>query len=318
MKTKISFFFIFIIINIAAYAVQPSYSLKASGAVTSFIAKGDILYAATDAGCIDVFNWKTKKKTQGITFPSIKDFMGDDIAPKIYSIDILGDKIICVSQGLHGFRNVYLIEDGNKHLLIEDVTAKMMIKKAVFVNNDHIILATLGNELILYDITNKTFVYNQQLGTSVFSDIDLNNDKTKVAAADESGIIHIINVENGKTIMELSGQNLDNIYQTNYNNNCVIGAGQDRRVSVYFTNNQQSYYLESSFIVYCVGLDQKGEFGAFSYSEENYIKLFNTKTKAEVAMLKGQKSTLTQIEFVGNNTVISSSEDTDIMVWKWQ
>jgi len=318
MKTKIPFFFIFLILNIAAYAFQPLYSLKASGAVTSFIVKGDVLYAATDAGCIDVFNWKTKKKTKTINFPSIKDFMGDDIPPKIYSIDKWVDKIVCVSQGRHGFRNVYLIENGDKHLLIKDVTDKMMVKKAVFVNEDHILLATLGNELILYDITNKTFVYNQQLGTSVFSDIDLNNDKTQVAAADESGIIHIIDVENGKTIMEFSGQNLDNIYQTNYNNNSVIGAGQDRRISVYFTNNQQSYYLESSFIIYCVGLDRKGEFAAFSYSEENYIKIFNTRTKAEVALLKGQKSTLTQIEFVGENTMISSSEDTEIMVWKWK
>ncbi|MCK5776204.1 MAG: hypothetical protein KAH25_08510 [Bacteroidales bacterium] len=318
MKTKTYLFLLFLVLSITGYSIQPLYHLQASGTVTSFIVKGDVLYAATDAGCIDVFNWKTKKKMHTISFPDIKDFMGDDIPPKIYSIDIWADKIICVGQGVRGFRNVYLIEKEKKHLLIEAATDKMMIKKALFVNNDHILLATLGNELILYNILNKTIVYNHQLGTSVFSDIDLNNDKTKVATADESGIIHIINVENGKTIEELKGQNLDNIYQTKFNNNWVIGAGQDRRASVYQLDKQQGYYLESSFIIYCVGLDQQGEFGAFSYSEENYIKVFNTKTKEEIALLKGQKSTLTQIEFVAENTIISSSEDTAIMVWKWK
>ena len=318
MKTKTYLFLLFLALNIAGYSIQPLYHLQASGAVTSFIVKGDVLYAATDAGCIDVFNWKTKKKMQSITFPNIKDFMGDDIPPKIYSIDIWADKIICVSQGIRGFRNVYLIEKDKKHLLIEAATDKMMIKKAVFVNNDQILFATLGNELILYNTNDKTIVYNHQLGTSVFSDIDLNNDKTLVATADESGIIHIINVEDGKTVEELKGQNLDNIYQTKYNNNCVIGAGQDRRASIYLIDRKQGYYLESSFIIYCVGLDHQGEFGAFSYSEENYIKVFNIKTKAEIALLKGQKSTLTQIEFVAENTIISSSEDTAIMVWKWK
>ena len=318
MKTKTYLFFLFLIVSISSFGIEPLYSLKASGAVTSFIVKGDVLYAATDAGCIDVFKWKTKKKTQAITFPNIKDFMGDDIPPKIYSIDIWADKIICVSQGVHGFRNVYLIEKDTKHLLIDAATDKMMIKKAVFVNENQILLATLGNELILYNTNDKTIVYNHQLGTSVFSDIDLNNDKTQVATADESGIIHIINVENGETIEELKGQNLDNIYQTKFNNNWVIGAGQDRRASVYQIYKKQAYHLESSFIIYCVGLDLQGEFGAFSYSEENYIKVFNTKTKAEIALLKGQKSTLTQIEFVEENTIISSSEDTAIMVWKWK
>ena len=318
MYIKISIFILLLSTGINAVAVQPLYSLQAQGSVTAMLIEGEVLYAATDAGCIDVFNWQTKKRLKSISFPKIKDFMGDEIAPKIYSIDKWGNKILSVSQGMHGFRNVYAFEDGKMALLINAETDKMMIKRAVFVDKDQILLATLGNELMLYNLVNKKFIYKKQLGTSVFSNIDLNDDKSQVAVVDESGIIHIINVKDGEKLKDLKGRNVDNIYQVKYNKHCILAAGQDRRASVYFLNSSESYYLESSFIIYSVGLNKDGNYGAFSFSENNYIKIFNTKTKAEMAMLKGQNSTLTQIEFVNKDILISSSEDPQIMIWKWR
>ena len=318
MYLKISIFILLSSLSIPTFAVQPLYSLKAQGSVTAMFIEGEILYAATDAGCIDVFNWQTKKPLNSITFPKIKDFMGDEIAPKVYSIDKWQNKILSVSQGVHGFRNVFTIEDGKTNLLINAETDKMMIKRAVFINKDQILIATLGNELMLFDLISRKFIYKKQLGTSVFSNIDLNDDRSQVAVVDESGIVHIINVKNGEKLKDLQGRNVDNIYQVKYNNHCILSAGQDRRASVYFSNSNISYYLESSFIIYSVGLSSDGNYGAFSYSENNYIKIFNTNTKAELALLKGQKSTLTQIEFINNDMIISSSEDQQIMIWKWR
>ena len=301
-------------------AIGPLYSLKAKGAVTSIVIENNILYAATDAGCIDVFNWKNKKHIKSINFPMIKDFMGDEMPPKIYSIDKWPeqDRLIVVTQGSHGFRNIYLFADGKKDKLLDADKDKMMIKKALFVDEGRILMATLGNEIILYDLNKKEFIYVKQISSSVFSDFDLNDDRTVAASTEESGIIHLINIETGEISKHLSGMNLDNIYQLVYKNQTIIGAGQDRRASVYSTNSSKKYYLESTFIVYCVGQSDDGTWAAFSFGEDNDIKVFNTTTKTEKAILQGQKSTLTQIKFIEKNYIITAGEDQDIIIWKWR
>ena len=309
-----------IIISLQVFAVHPKYSLKTKGAVYSIFIENEKLYAATDAGTIDVFNWKTKKQITTIKFPTIKDFMGDDMPPKIYSIDKWPEqeRIIVISQGKHGFRNAFLITGDHQEQIFFAEKDKMMIKKALFIEENKILIATLGNEVMLYDLASKSFVYKKQFGTSVFSDIDINNDRSQAAATDESGNIHLIDIATGKKIKDLSGMNLDNIYQVVFNGSKIIGAGQDRRAAVYSVNSSSSYYLESPFIIYSVGLSNDGKWGAYSYGEENFVRVFNTGTKTEKAMLEGQNSTLTQIKFAEENYIITASEDDLIMVWEWK
>lgn len=311
-------FLVLLIFAQATIAQNPEYSIKAKGAVTSIFIEGEKLYAANAAGSIECFNWKSKNLESSIPFENIKDFMGDDMPPKVYSIDkIKGqNKLIAVSQGKHGFRNLYLIINNQLHKILDAEQDKIMIKKAYFLNTNLVILATLGNEIMVYNLENKSWEYKKHIGTSVFSDFCLNEDKSKLAATDESGIIHILKTKSGESIKEYSGQNVDNIYQLAFFAGKVIGAGQDRRVCIY--SSLSSYYLESTFLVYSVGLSPDGKWGAFSDGEENNIKVFNTATKSEKIILRGQKSTLTQIKFVDEKYIISASEDPEIMVWKWR
>ena len=104
---------VLLICSLTSFAQHPLYSIEASGAVTSIIIEGEKLYAANDAGSIECFNWKSKKLVSSIEFEHIKDFMGDDMLPKVYSIDKIKDQdiLIAVSQGVHGFRDLHLIID---------------------------------------------------------------------------------------------------------------------------------------------------------------------------------------------------------------
>lgn len=309
-----------LILGSKVFALEPEYTINAKGAITSVFIEENILYAATDLGAIQIFDWKKNKLIEEVTLPNIKDFMGDEIPPKVYSIDkIKGeDKLIIVSQGMHGFRNVFLYENEILNQIFSSENDKMMIKKAYFIGANDIIFATLGNEIMRYNLEKDSFIYKKHIGTSVFSDFSLNNDKTKIAACDESGKIHLLNAETAEMIKDLKGQNVDNLYQVVFFNGNIIGAGQDRRASVYQTKAFSNYFLESTFIIYCVGLSEDGKTGAFADGEENYIRVFDVKSKQTKAILKGQKSTLTQIKFVEENYIISASEDPEIKVWKWR
>jgi WD40 repeat protein len=298
--------------------IKPAYYLKASGLVTDFVIDGSILYAATDKGVVDVFNTKTKRRQNTIKVPLIKDFFGNQKAPKIYSIDKLRDKkgILLTSQGVDGFRDIYICTEQQIIKIINSKTDRFLIKKARFVDNQNILLGLLSNELILYNITKKSIVYRKQLSTSSFSDFCLNKTRTQVASTDEGGVVHLLEVGKGNRIKKFSGNNVDNIYQIDFKNDVIICGGQDRRVAVYHINSDIQYYLNSNFLIYSVGLSPSGKYGGYVATEDNEIYVFDIATKQKLHTLKGQKSTLTKIFFVNDNELITSSEDEYIMFWK--
>ncbi|RLD48992.1 MAG: hypothetical protein DRI94_11775 [Bacteroidetes bacterium] len=71
----------------AAKSTSPVFFLKASGGVYDFVIENNFIYAATDAGVLDIFNFKTKKKIKKILIPNIKNFNGNLKQTKLFSED---------------------------------------------------------------------------------------------------------------------------------------------------------------------------------------------------------------------------------------
>ncbi len=310
--------FLLSILFLNAQALSPTHKLKANGAVTDILKDGDILYASTDNAYIDVFNLKTNTLQYTISFPTIKDFMGDIVRPKVYDIDKLenNNTILAVVQGNRGFSDVYLIIDKIPKLIIKDIKARMMIKRAKFLDENNILLGLLSNELVHYNLKQKKIIYKVQISAYTFSDIVLNKTHTEVITADESGVIHIINTQTGAKIKELEGKNVDNVYQIDYKGSTIICGGKDRRLSIYHRNTTQSYYIKSNFMIYSVGLSPSGNIGAYSANEENDITVFNTNTKQQIATLTASKTIITRILFTSETDIITASDDCNILFWK--
>jgi ferredoxin len=87
------------ILNINAKDLTPTSSLLASGGVIDLVLNNDKLYASTAASSVDIFDIKTQEKIDSIKMPKIKDFLGDVIDSKIYSVDVLENNILILSQG---------------------------------------------------------------------------------------------------------------------------------------------------------------------------------------------------------------------------
>ena len=296
--------------------IQPALKIKTSGAITDFFIDGSKITLSTDAGTIEEFNLSSGKRIKTEHLPEMVDFMGDPAPTKVYSIDKFDTKILFVTQGNHGFRNLLITENNDTLKVIEANRDKLMIKKARFVNNNHILLGLMSNELILFDIDKKEIIYTSTISAYSFSDFYLNNNKQFVYSSDESGIVHKIDVKDGKILEEFEGNNVDNVYRLVYKNGVIITAGQDRRVGVYNTITGANYYLQKNFLIYSVALNSDASKGAFTASEENDITVFNVETRNELLKLKGHTSVITKMEFIDKNTLVSAADDHYLMIWK--
>lgn len=317
MKVLFSILFYLSFINLSAQEINPAIKIKTSGAITDFFIENSNVVLSTDGGTLETYYVKTGKQIDFLQLPTMKDFMGDDVATKIFSIDNISGKLLVVTQGNHGFRNVSIFENGRQTEEIFNAEKdKLMVKKARWINNNTILLGLMSNDLILYDIGQQQIICEISISPYTFSDFSLSADKKYVFTADESGIVHKIEVNNCETKKEFTGINVDNIYQLVAKNGIVISAGQDRRVGVYNTIINDNYFLQKDFLVYSVGLNEDGSIGAYSATENNKISIFNTTGQNERCVLSGHESVVTKMAFFDDQTLISAGDDQYLMIWK--
>ena len=294
---------------------QPIEQFISSGSVTDLIYQDKKLYSATDASCVDIFDTETKEIIKKISVSQITDFMGDVIDSKVYSVDVLNDKILILSQGRKGARRVHIYENNTLKLVLPD-TQKLFIAKAKFLNDSTIILGLLSNEIISFDINKQKQNYRTQVSQSKFSNFVLNEEKTKIIVADESGSLKIHKTSDGGFMQELSGKNLDNVFQVDSKNYIIATAGQDRRMVVYNTKSNSAYYKSSSFLIYSVGLSPSGKIVAYSSDEQNNISAMNTTTQKHLGVYTGNKMTATNILFINENEFFVSTDNKTINKYK--
>lgn len=311
----LSFIFNLLILNIFAKELDPSKSLMASGAVTDLVLSKNKLFVATAASSVDIFDIESFEKIDSIKVPQIKDFLGDTIDSKIYSVDVLEDSILVLSQGADGGRNINIHKNGEVQNIIED-KKRMFIGRAKFLDENHIIYALLSNEIFLYDIKNKKILKEIQVSQSKFSNFKLTQDKTKVVISDESGVLTILNSRSFEVIKRLRNQNLDNVFQVDIKKNIVLTAGQDRRAAVYDLEKNSAYYKEYSFLIYSAALSPSTHLAAVASDEENNVTIFDTRTKSDLYKLLKNKATLSNILFINESEILVTSDDKQINYYK--
>jgi WD40 repeat protein len=297
-----------LMVAFAATTVKPFQAIDVAGNVIDMVVHGDDLYVATDAGKMEVYDWKTRKQTRVIHFPKIKDFMGDLMDPKIFGVDVnkAGDRLLIQVQDEGGERILYLYE-GDKRTRLLDKNDHIQMREVRFVDDGHILVATMSNELIYMSIPDKKILWQNKLSLSAFSDYQLSEDHTKVASTCESGIVYVVDVASGKILKVLDNGNKDNVFKVDYKNHHVLACGQDRKAVLYFLGRKRPIIYETTFLVYA---------GAFQIDENNDIGIYNNRTRSMRYKLVGQRSVLNNIVFIDDHTLISSSDDNHIIIWR--
>ncbi len=300
--------------TLSARDIEPLFRLKATALVMDFVVDGNRLYAATDRGSVDVFDLTSRAIIHQIVIEPLRDVQGNPIAPVILSVDRLNKKTLFVSTAEKGYRNVW-IDDGMHLRKIIGVEQKLCIKEARFIDDERLMLGTVGYEMILYDTAESYKEYTTHIEQSAFSDVVLSEGRKTMATSAESGEVRIMDVESSKVLKVFSTQNVDNIYRLAYRKGTVITAGQDRRVGVY-PKEGRAYHIKSDFLVYCVALSPDAMTGVYSSGTENNLQLFNVATGRKEDRLVGHYATLNAIRFMNEKELFSAGSERDILFWK--
>lgn len=301
---------ILIILSLLSFLFSKDIKINSNATTSAFFENKFIL--STDNGIVKIYD-QNLSFLFDIKLPKIKDFFGKPREPKVYMSDLLNGKFLILAEASFGKRELYIWDSGLKKLPIENLS----IKKANFINENEILIALLGNEIMLYDIEKNSFSYRFQISTSTFSDFALNEKRDKFALSCESGIVYLINSKNGKTIKEYKKIHKDNVYQVAFYGDFIVSAGADRKMGIINIKTQKQSKFEADFLVYSVGIGKK--YAAFMQNENSDIAIINLENLEKTAVLKGHKAIINSINFINENEIISSADEKQIKKWsiKW-
>jgi WD40 repeat protein len=314
---KYFLFFIVTIVSVyAAPTLTPTWQLDVNASIKDMVLRDNTLVIGTDNGTLKVYDLKAKKFSKVISLPKVKDFMGDLMPPKVFSVDAIHNIYVLLSDsGEGGYVNVWINKEGKTTQIISAKDKKVIVKVR-FVDENHLLFGYLSNEAGLYDLTNRKELYKVQLSESKFSDFALNETKKQAVFACESGVLNVIDTQTGKVDKVLKGQNLDNVHMVGFKHEIVTSAGQDRRAGIYDVRTTKGSYLLSEFFIYATGISPSAKSIAFSMDEDNTITVYNRESKTKIAQLKGQHSTLNSIIFQDEKTIFAASNNSVVMMWK--
>jgi len=302
--------------GIQAIELSPTSIFKISGVVSDFVVVDNQLYAATESGAIDVFDLSTGDLNYQVSLPLIKDFMGDEVRPRVHSVDAYQGKVLIVSQGEAGYSNLYIYSDKNLIQVLDAEKDRMLIMKGRFLSFNKILLALLSNEYILYDLESGSEKYRKQISTYAFSDFSIDKANERFITADESGTIYMVDAAGGKILKEFSGANVDKVFGVGYRNGSIISGGQDRRIVVYDVASGDYFIIQKDYLVYSVALNNDGTLGAYANSESHNIVILNMDSRQEILSLKGHDRPVIKIIFNGKSQVLSTGTENEIYIWQ--
>ena len=311
------FLAITIILNfLIAKEVEPTHTIEVKGGVTDMVYFEKKVLLATTEGTVEIYNKNKNQIEKIISIEKIKDFTGEEINPKIYSVDINKNKSILIcSQGLKGYSKISEYKKGKLKNII-DIDKKLFILRAKYISENKILFLTLSNEAFLYDIKKNKNIWFKQNSMSKYSYFVLNEEKTEYLIADESGDLSLNKVLNGKIIKEFKNKNLDNVFQVDMKQSKIITAGQDQKTVIYDKENNFQYIKKGDFLIYSAGLSPKAKLGAYSKYENNDVLVFDIITGENKYILKDNKMNISKILFLNEEEILVSSDSEIVNYFK--
>lgn len=313
MKFIISILILFSI-NIFAKDITPYKYIKASEAVSDFVKVGDTLIIGTEEGIIDIYDLKKDKLIDKVVLKKYKNILGNDMRSLVVSVDYLDNKLIFIVRLLNTLSEFYIYEN-SKVIKVLDDSNKLALQKIKFVDAQTVMMATMDNTLILFDLKNKKIIYKKQLNLASFSDFTFSEDKKYIFISDETPQISKIEIKSGKIVDVYNEANKRDIFSIDYKNNLLISGGKDRRVILYKT--PKTYKMtKGKFFIYSVALNPDASKAAFVKNETGEISVIDTNSLKEEYLLKGHKQTIIKIDFHTKNELITADEADKLMFWK--
>ncbi|AJC94293.1 nitrate reductase accessory protein [Campylobacter volucris] len=287
-----------------------SYELKLNSNLNTIKLVDEKLLIGLDNGEILSFSIKDKKIHTITQLAKIKNFYEENANARIYSIDFFKNSILVLSEGDFGSKNINIYKDNQ---LTSFKLSNDGVKKALFLDENTILLALLGSGIEILDLKTKNTIKKFTFSTSSLSDVVLNDDKNTLVAGFESGQIIVFDLKKFQIVKNYKNIHKDNIYQLDFKNKTIVSCGTDRKLGIVKNGEEKS--LERDFLIYTCALNFNASIAIFGDNEKNTIELVDTNTLQTIKTFQNKDFLLEYLIFLNDHEFISAGYENTIIFW---
>lgn len=287
-----------------------SYELKLNSNLNTIKLVDEKLLIGLDNGEILSFSIKDKKIHTITQLAKIKNFYEENANARIYSIDFFKNSILVLSEGDFGSKNINIYKDNQ---LTSFKLSNDGVKKALFLDENTILLALLGSGIEILDLKTKNTIKKFTFSTSSLSDVVLNDDKNTLVAGFESGQIIVFDLKKFQIVKNYKNIHKDNIYQLDFKNKTIVSCGTDRKLGIVKNGEEKS--LERDFLIYTCALNFNASIAIFGDNEKNIIELVDTNTLQTIKTFQNKDFLLEYLIFLNDHEFISAGYENTIIFW---
>ena len=314
MKTLLFLLFASLIM---AADIKPLQQAHIKGAVLDMVVSKGKVYVATDAGKVVVLDEQNLSFVQQIKVRKIKDFMGTLHDADIYSIDVLGERVLYLAQAEEGYAELYLYKDG-KATKVLDKSAMLYAKAAKFVDKDHALLALMSDEVVLYDMKTRKILKRAKVGEYFYSALSMDPGRKYAAIGDEGGEVVIIDTHTLRRVKLFKDVNKDKILSICMNQNLVAAGSRADKTFAIYDWKCGSYKTKKNpdFFIYVVGLSSDNRLAVYGDNDKYILKVVDTNGLELRYRLTGHEAIVNTIRFLTPKELLSGSELGEIIKWR--
>lgn len=303
---------LFLMFYVLAYAIEPYNKIELASNTMNMHLKDNLLFIATDNSSVEVYDIKLRKMLEPIKIPYIKTYINEKMPSKTFSIDTIGGKIMLLHEEDFGKKALSIYENSKlKTISLQDES----IKKALFLDENTAILASISDEIYYFDLNNCKVIFSFKFSTAALGDIALNADKKTLSVADEGGVIYLFDTQKKEVIKTYSAHK-DNVYSLLYENSVIVSGSADKNVAV--IRNGEIKFVKSDFLIYCVGLSRSANVFAYMDGENSDITVRNVGDMQKIATIKTSMNTINSIIFIDDSSIVASGYGNEILFWRFK
>ncbi|PPB69613.1 WD40 repeat domain-containing protein [Campylobacter hyointestinalis] len=262
------------------------------------------LFIGLDSGELYDYDLKNKSLTKILELPKISTTTQENIGSRISGIDVFKDKIAFIYEADNKLKKVGVF-DGK----LTSFDAEEGIKGIFFLNENLILLVSLGSEVYYLDLNSKKITLEAKLSySSWISESVYLASSSYLVAVSEGGVVYYFDVKTKKVVKELPIQK-DILYSVGAVGDKFL-AGSAENLAYYFDGEKPHIFKTNNKHVFRVGLSEN--FGAY-YTEDG-IDIFSTNNAEPFKHINYDKDQVSYLLF-WNDTLISVSYDNTIYFW---
>ena len=307
---------ILFVISLFAADLKPIKETNIDAAVLDMVVSKDNVYVATDASKVIVLD-KNLNIKQEIRVRKIKDFMGTLNDADIYSVDVMGDKILFLAQAEDGYAELF-VHENNQTKKVLDKSLMLYAKAAKFVDSKRAVLALMSDELVLYDIDAQKIIKRAKAGEYFYSAMAMDKSRKYLVVGDEGGEVIVVDPSTLQRIKLFKDVNKDKILSISINNPLIAaGSRADKKLALYnLQGGIPKTYQNPDFFIYVVGLSLDNRYVVYGDNEKYVLKVADTNSLDVRHRLVGHNNIVNVVRFFDNKLLLTGSETGEILMWR--